>query len=76
MNPLKPRVGQVIAGPPADVPLLLDLVVVGQAVHLVYEHLEVDVRVDLVCPGHSQVQSAQRLHIVVLQRTSGGGGGG
>jgi len=65
---LQAGIGQVVVGPLVDVPLGLDLVVVRQAVHLVDEHLEVDVRVDLVGPGHRQVKPAQRLDVVILQR--------
>lgn len=56
----------VIVGSFVDVPLLLDLMVVWQAIHFVNEHLEVDVWVDCVGPGHREVQSIQSLHIVIL----------
>jgi len=63
---LQAHVGQVVVGPLVDVSLGLDLVVVGEAVHLVDEHLEVDVGVDEVRARHRGVQTHQRLHVVVL----------
>lgn len=65
---LQAGVREVIVGSFVNVPLLLDLVVIWQAVHFVNEHLEVDVGVDLVGPGHREMQPAQSLHIVILSR--------
>ena len=42
MEFLQAHVGQVIVGSLVNVSLGLDLVVIGEAVHLVDEHLEVD----------------------------------
>ena len=50
----------------SDVSLHLDLVVVRQTVDLVNEHLELDVRVDLVCFDHGEVQHGQRVRVIVL----------
>ena len=60
------EVDQLVVGALVDVALRLDLLVVGEAVHLVDEHLELDVRVDLVGARHGHVQPHQRLHVVVL----------
>ena len=68
---LQTGVCQVISGPLVDVPLRLDLVIVGQTVHFVDEHLEVDLGVDPVGPRHGEVKSAQGLHIVVLHVRGG-----
>lgn len=51
-----------------DVSLGFDLVVVREAVHFVYKHLEVDLWVDSVGPGHSEVKPAQSFHIIILSR--------
>lgn len=68
MQLLQTCVCQVIIGPLVDVPLRLDLVIVGKAVHLVDEHLEVDLGVDPVGSRHSEVKTTQSLHVVILQR--------
>eukprot|EP01136_Pigoraptor_vietnamica_P000952 Opistho-1_new@26921 len=49
-----------------DVPLCLNLVVVGEAVHLVDEHLECDVLVHLVGLGDRHKELRKRLHVVIL----------
>lgn len=49
-----------------DVPLGLDLVIVGQAVHFVNKDFKVDLGIDSVGPRHSEVKPAQSLHVVVL----------
>lgn len=46
---------QVVVSSLVDVSLRLDLVVVWKAVHLVHEHLEVDVGVDSEGAGHGEV---------------------
>lgn len=58
---------QVVVGPLMDVSLGFDLVIVGEAVHFVDEHLEVDLWIDSVGPGHSEVKPAQGLHIIILR---------
>lgn len=50
-----------------DVSLGLDLVVVWQTIHFVYEHFKVDLRIDSVGSWHSEVKPAQSLHIIILQ---------
>lgn len=48
------------------IPLGFHFVVVRQAVHLVYEHLEFDGLIDLVGFRDCQMQLVQGLHVVVL----------
>lgn len=66
MKLLQAGVCQVVVGSLVDVPLGLDLVVVGQAVHFVNKHLKVDLGIDSVGPRHGEVKPAQSLHVVVL----------
>lgn len=63
---LQAGVHQVIIGPFVNVSLFLDLVVVRQAVYFMNEYLKVDVCVYFVGSGHSQMQSAYSLHVVIL----------
>ena len=49
-----------------DVALDVDPLVVRQAVHLVNEHLELDVGVDLVRLHHGLLQLVQRVRVPVL----------
>lgn len=71
MDPLQAGVCQVVVGAFVYVSLLLDLVVVGEAVHFVDEHFKVDVRVHLVGSGHGEVESTQRFYVVILNRKAG-----
>lgn len=70
---LQASVSQVVIGPFVYVPLLLDLSVVRQPIHLVDKHLKVDFWVDLVGPGYCEVEPTQRLHIVILETDMGTG---
>lgn len=57
---------QIIVGSLVDVPLRLDLVIIGQAIHFVNEDFKVDLGIDSVGPRHSEVKPAQSLYVVVL----------
>lgn len=55
---LQTGICKVVTDPLLNVPLLLNLMVVWQAIHFVNEHLKIDVWVDFVGPGHCEMQSA------------------
>lgn len=57
---------EVSVGSFVDIPLLLDLVVIRQAIHFVNEHFKADIWVYFVSPGHCEMQSTQSFHIVIL----------
>lgn len=52
---LQADISQIVVGPLVDVSLRFYFVVVRQTVDFMYEHLKVDVRVDFVGSGHSEV---------------------
>lgn len=49
-----------------DISLGLYLVIVWEAVHFVDEHFKIDLRIDTVGSGNSEVKPAQRLHVIIL----------
>jgi hypothetical protein len=71
MNLIHASVDQVVIGFLEDLPLDVHLVVVGQAVHFVHEHFELDVRIDFVRANHVFVQFTQCFREIVLQKSSG-----
>lgn len=63
---VKANILKVIGGSLVNVSLRFHLEVVGHAVHLMDEHLELDARVHFVRLRHRLVQLAERLKVIVL----------
>ena len=66
MDALQPHISQLIRGPLVNVPLGLNLAVIRESIHLVYEHLKLDALVHLVGACHCLVEPYQGFPVVVL----------
>lgn len=68
MDGIAPSIQKLVVCSLMNIPLSLNLLVIGKPINFVDEYLEVNVGIDLVSPTNDCVQLFEGFHVVVLKR--------